>query len=184
MTDTPAICFASELITAYPEAKVVLVERGVESWYRSFEGIINSYYMRINDIMEMLDPQLIGPTARLFAYVFRDRKGFFRTRSKQELQQNAKLVYREHYAHVRAITPKEKLLNFQLKEGWGPLREFLGKDVPGVPFPRLHEGDTLRERVREFQVRGMLNVVRNLMVGIWSIVVGWVAVVWALRKGG
>lgn len=44
--------------------------------------------------------------------------------------------------------------------------------------------DTLRVRVRDFQVRGMLNVVRNLMVGIWSIVVGWVAVVWALRKGG
>ncbi|KAL2057396.1 hypothetical protein ABVK25_002449 [Lepraria finkii] len=141
---------SGHLITAYPEAKVVLVERDVESWYRSFEGIINSYYMRINDIMEMLDPQLIGPTARLFAYVFRDRKGFSRTRRKQELQQNAKLVYREHYAHVRAITPKEKLLNFQLKEGWGPLREFLGKDVPGVPFPRLHGGDTLRD----FQVRG------------------------------
>ena len=140
--------------------------------------------MRINDIMEVLDPQLIGPTARLFAYVFRDRKGFFRAGSKQELQQNAKVVYREHYAHVRAITPKERLLNFQLKEGWGPLCEFLGKDVPGVPFPRLHEGDALRERVRGFQVRGMLNVVRNLMVGILSIVVGWVAVVWALRRGG
>ena len=74
-------------MTAYPEAKVVLVERDIESWYRSLEGIINSYYMRINDIMEVLDPQLIGPSARLFAYVFRDRKGFFRAGSKQELQQ-------------------------------------------------------------------------------------------------
>ena len=162
----------------------MLVERDIESWYRSFEGIIDSYFMRINDIMEVLDPQLIGPTARLFAYVFRDRKGFFRAGSKRELQQNAKVVYREHYAHVRAITPKERLLNFQLKEGWGPLCEFLGKDVPRVPFPRLHEGDALRERVREFQVRGVLNVVRNLMVGILSIVVGWVAVVWAFRRGG
>jgi hypothetical protein len=35
-SDTPAIAFAKELIEAYPEAKVVLVEREIESWYQSF----------------------------------------------------------------------------------------------------------------------------------------------------
>lgn len=34
-SDTPAIAFAEDLIKAYPEAKVVLVERDIESWYES-----------------------------------------------------------------------------------------------------------------------------------------------------
>ncbi|KAI1500707.1 hypothetical protein F5X99DRAFT_409782 [Biscogniauxia marginata] len=35
-SDTPAIAFSKELIEEYPEAKVVLVERKIESWYNSF----------------------------------------------------------------------------------------------------------------------------------------------------
>jgi hypothetical protein len=35
-SDTPAIAFAEELIEAYPEAKVVLVERDIDSWYDSY----------------------------------------------------------------------------------------------------------------------------------------------------
>jgi len=42
-SDTPAIAFAEDLIEAYPEAKVVLVERDVDSWYESFmTGVIKS----------------------------------------------------------------------------------------------------------------------------------------------
>lgn len=33
VTDAPAICFAAELIAAYPEAKVILTNRDIDSWY-------------------------------------------------------------------------------------------------------------------------------------------------------
>jgi hypothetical protein len=184
VTDSPAVCFADELIAAYPEAKVVLVERDIESWYRSFQEIIDGYYTRINDILPILDPQLLGPANRLFAYVFRDRKGFFRATNKQELRDNARIVYKEHYAHVRAITPKERLLNFQLKEGWEPLCEFLGKEIPEVPFPKLHEQGALKKRIWGFRIKGMMNVVRSLMVGVLSFVLAWFAIAWAWRRGG
>lgn len=184
VTDAPAACFADELIAAYPEAKVVLVERDIESWYRSFQVIIDNYYARFNTILAILEPQFIGPFFGLFAYILRDRKGFFRAGNKQELQDNARLIYKEHNAHVRAITPKERLLNFQLKEGWGPLCEFLGKEIPEVPFPRLHEQGALQEAVRGFQIKGMMNVARSLMVGVLSFVVAWFAIAWAWRRGG
>ncbi len=35
-SDTPAIAFAEEVVQAYPEAKVILVERDIESWYESW----------------------------------------------------------------------------------------------------------------------------------------------------
>jgi hypothetical protein len=34
--DAPAICCAKELIGGYPEAKVIIVQRGIESWFKSF----------------------------------------------------------------------------------------------------------------------------------------------------
>ncbi|KAL2042336.1 hypothetical protein N7G274_004825 [Stereocaulon virgatum] len=184
VTDVPAICFADELIAAYPEAKVVLVERDIESWYRSFQEVIDNYSTRTTSILAILDPQLMRPSSRLFAYVFQDRKGFFRAGNNQELRDNARSVYKEHYAHVRAITPKERLLDFQLKGGWGPLCEFLGKEIPEVPFPKLHEQGALKEAIRRMQIRGVMNVARNLMVCMLSFVVAWFAIASAWRRGG
>lgn len=34
VSDIPALCFAEELIAAYPEAKVILTVRDVDSWYQ------------------------------------------------------------------------------------------------------------------------------------------------------
>ncbi|KAF6232581.1 hypothetical protein HO173_009249 [Letharia columbiana] len=181
VTDSPAICFAEELIKAYPEAKVVLVERNIESWYQSFDGMIQEMYNPMIHVLRLLDPQVLGPTATMFNYVYKDRRGFCRTDNKDELQHTARTLYREHYAHVRRVCPKDRLLDFRLEDGWGPLCEFLGKEKPDVPFPRLNEGAALAERFKEFQKRSMLLVLRNLtLVGVSAWVV-LLAVGWARR---
>lgn len=33
-------------------------------------------------------------------------------------------------------------LEFKAEDGWGPLCEFLGKDIPGTDFPKLNEKKT------------------------------------------
>lgn len=48
-------------------------------------------------------------------------------------------TYTDHYAHVRSKVPPERLLNFQVKEGWAPLCDFLGKEAPDEPFPRVND---------------------------------------------
>lgn len=178
VTDAPAICFAEELIKAYPEAKVVLVERDIERWYTSFEVMIREMYNPIVNVLRILDPQILGPVATMFYYVYKDRQGFCRTDNKEELQATARTLYREHYAHVRRCCPEERLLNFRLEDGWGPLCEFLGKEEPGVPFPRLNEGAALAEKFKEFNKRSGLLVVRNLALVSVSIVVGLFAMGW------
>ena len=184
VTDSPCICFAEDLINAYPDAKVVLVERDVDAWYQSFQGLIDEYYLPIHRILQYLDPKLIGPAARMFAYVFKDKQGFYRADSKKELQQNAKTIYKEHYELVRRVCPKERLLEFDLKDGWGPLCGFLGKEEPEVPFPRLNERGSLAERSKEFQKAGLLNVLRNLSwilisAGVALFAVGWTRQRWS-----
>ena len=41
---------------------------------------------------------------------------------------------------VRQTVPAEKLLEFDVRQGWGPLCEFLGiKEVPEEPFPHIND---------------------------------------------
>ena len=122
----------------------------------------------------------MGRTAGMFNYVFRDKKGFYRAQTKEELQKNAKIIYREQYQLVRRVCPKERLLEFDLKEGWGPLCEFLGKKRPGpdVPFPRLNERGSLVGGSRDFQKKSMSNVLRSLgyivaLLGVVLLAVAW-----------
>ena len=181
VTDSPAICFAEELIASYPEAKVLLVDRDLESWYKSFSILIREMYNPIIGILRILDPQLLGPIATMYFYVYRDRKGFCQTDDKESLLHSARRLYRGHYEQVRQACPKDRLLNYRLEDGWGPLCEFLGKEKPGVPFPRLNEGAALAEKFNEFNRRSLRLVVRNLALVAVSIWVGLLAVWWARR---
>ena len=47
-------------------------------------------------------------------------------------------VFREHIAEVQSEVPADRLLTLDLREGWGPLCDFLGVEKPGIPFPRTN----------------------------------------------
>jgi len=46
--------------------------------------------------------------------------------------------YVAYISTVQDAIPAEQLLTFNVKQGWAPLCEFLGTDVPDVPFPHVH----------------------------------------------
>lgn len=181
VTDSPAICFVDELIEAYPEAKVVLVERDLESWHRSFEDMIQGIYSPVSDVLRILDPQLLRPLNNVYRYVYRDPQGFCRTDDKEELRNTARTLYRAHYEHVRRACPKDRLLEFGLTDGWDPLCEFLGKEKPDAPFPRVNEGAALAGKFKEVQKRSLLLILRNVTLGIVSVLMALFAVAWARR---
>ena len=43
--------------------------------------------------------------------------------------------------------PPERLLVFNVAEGWEPLCRFLGVPVPETPFPRVNSTDEFRENM-------------------------------------
>ena len=53
--------------------------------------------------------------------------------------------YEAHNAQVQATVPPERLLVFNVKQGWAPLCEFLGKEVPDEPFPFVNETEDLNK---------------------------------------
>jgi hypothetical protein len=48
-------------------------------------------------------------------------------------------VFRDHIEEVKRVVPSDRLLVFQVSEGWVPLCAFLGVPVPDEPFPRVND---------------------------------------------
>ena len=57
----------------------------------------------------------------------------------------------------------ESFLEFNVKEGWGPLCTFLGKEEPGTPFPRVNDTKELRSRFRVLYVLMSIGAVGNAL---------------------
>ncbi len=55
---------------------------------------------------------------------------------------NREVLRQTYVDYVEKVTnsiPSDRLLTFNVKEGWGPLCEFLGEPIPeGIPFPHVH----------------------------------------------
>ena len=47
-------------------------------------------------------------------------------------------IFRRHTEEVINTISPERLLIYEVREGWAPLCEFLGKPVPREPFPRIN----------------------------------------------
>jgi hypothetical protein len=167
VTDSPSNAFAADLILAYPLAKVVLVEREVESWYQSFDkNVISSFSAPLTRLLVLLEPTFIGKQGRIGEVLMRGQWG---AGSFAAWRGNAKERYLEHNKEVKKMVDKERLLVYKLGSGWEPLCQFLGREVPqGVAFPRVNETEELKERVF---LALMLGVRR--MVGRWVRVLGW-----------
>ena len=57
-----------------------------------------------------------------------------------------KETLKQHQAYVQSHVPPEKLLIMDIKDGWKPLCEFLGKPVPNQPMPHANEAKSM-ERI-------------------------------------
>lgn len=58
-------------------------------------------------------------------------------------------VYADHVAEVRTTVPAERLLEFDPAQGWEPLCDFLGVEVPETPFPLLNTTAAFRRQLAD-----------------------------------
>ncbi len=56
-----------------------------------------------------------------------------------EDRDHAIAVFNEHIAEVKRTVPKERLLIFSVREGWGPLCDFLELPIPEGNFPHIND---------------------------------------------
>lgn len=130
--DWPVSHFYRELAEFYPEAKVILTWREPERWYQSA-------IQTIFQVMQMPPPQG-GPAfehARMVRRVVLERTFGGRVDDRD----HAIAVYTRHAEEVKRAIPPERLLVYEVAEGWEPLCRFLDRPLPDAPFPKVNSSD-------------------------------------------
>lgn len=129
--DYPACCFWKELADYYPEAKIILTVRDANSWFESTnETILASKFsafiknspwgeMVAKTIWDTLDHRM-------------DDKEFMVSYFERRNQE------------IIDAFPANRLLVYQIKEGWEPLCKFLEVPLPDTEFPRINSRDETR----------------------------------------
>ncbi|KAI9155713.1 hypothetical protein HJFPF1_08302 [Paramyrothecium foliicola] len=147
VTDIAAV-FAEELIEAYPEAKVVIVERDVDKWFESFDRqILVPVWSVLGEFLNYFVLPLLGD--RGLQATRKIVLGHWNSRNVHEVRANARDGYKAYYNRIRQIVPQDKRLEYKLGDGWEPLCKFLGKDIPDVSFPWVNDGQAHTQKQQE-----------------------------------
>jgi hypothetical protein len=137
--DWPSARFWREIANHFADAKVLLSVRSVESWFKSVHSTIYPSMMKRKD-----DPPGVNLDRRNMAFEIVVNQTFD---GRLEDKAHALGVYGAHIAEVqRAIAP-ERLLTFDVAEGWEPLCAFLEVPVPDGPFPRTNSTEEFQKRI-------------------------------------
>ena len=96
---------------------------------------------------------------------------FFDTMFRGDFPNQGKAVFLEHYAQVRELTPPGNLLEYDIREGWGPLCRFLDTPIPTeIPFPNVHDVGTFRTRSRRRNLKQTLHFLSRALPAATAMV--------------
>jgi hypothetical protein len=130
--DMPASLFYGQLAARYPHAKVILTVRDPGDWYRSTQQLGQLLHSRAppdtsRQSLELDERMLSGVFGEYLAqaYAFRD-------------YDSATDAFKHYNAQVQRSIAPERLLVFDVKQGWRALCEFLAVPIPGTPFPHAN----------------------------------------------
>ncbi|GAA2214491.1 sulfotransferase family protein [Nonomuraea monospora] len=150
--DWPASFFWRELADAYPEAKVILTVRDPHAWLASMQALIANGPARLQ--ADRLAPEMaplvenMNTTRPLLERMIREGLGSDRAFGEPLDEKDSLLAFERHVATVKESLPPERLLVFDVREGWEPLCRFLGVDVPdGEPFPHLNDSQVMEQSI-------------------------------------
>lgn len=179
LSDHPCLTFTDELLEAYPDAKVILTVRdNVNVWHESVMETIWPFVEKfiLKDVSVwrriwrlFLDPDPFLKMSRLFHL---NPEGMY-----HEFPTQGKRFYQQHNDKIRTVVLNERLLEFNVKQGWEPLCKFLEVDTPDWEFPRVNERDAFVANQEKYGAAMNFVVVKNILklvgtfmaagVGLW-----------------
>ena len=138
--DMPTSLYYRRLSLAYPQTKIILTVRDAASWYRSAVATV----WAAAPLGQAGAPGAAERTARVKAATIREVGFDILEDPRNEPLTTA--LFDRYSAQVKRDIPPERLLIFDVGNGWEPLCAFLGVPVPQTPFPR-------ENAAAEFQTR-------------------------------
>jgi len=164
--DVPGNLYWEQLYHALgPDAKVILTVRDSdEIWFNSLHDFVSRSFAKFGFLSTIgtwaaylgaFGPEIKGVT-RVSMASFRILFGLDIYFEHKELSRRfksgkdiMKQKYRAHIEYVKSVVPKDRLLIWNVKEGWEPLCKFLEHEIPDCPVPRENMKAELIDKYRE-----------------------------------
>ena len=142
--DWPACTFWEQISAAFPDAPVLLSVRDPEKWYESCKKSIHA------SAQAAAKGELKGGSVQVSQEALKMINtliwhGTFEGRFDDK--DFAIDLFNRHNEDVKSKVPADKLLVYEITEGWEPLCEFLDVPVPDAPMPHLNDTAAFREMV-------------------------------------
>ena len=131
--DWPGAAVWRETSIAFPDAKVLHTERPEDEWWNSFSVSIGKFFA--------LRPNI--PLPPHIAAIFVTMADWFVKNTFDDIADRACAIaaYRRNNEEVRDTIAADRLLVFDVADGWGPLCRFLETPEPDAPFPHRNPRD-------------------------------------------
>jgi len=129
--DYPGCTFWEELAEHYPDARIILTVRDPVRWFDSVTETIMSQ-MLVN-----------GTKGSPFGELMQ-RVVFDTVENRMQDKDYMVAYFEKRNADIIASAPAERFLLYRVRDGWGPLCEFLGLPVPDDEFPHINSREETR----------------------------------------
>jgi len=151
MTEFPTCYYYKEMMALYSKAKFVLTTRDPDRWYNSAKetifvamcpkfpaSIMYSISPVLNAWREMSQKLVVEG---LMKGKINDRAGAIRE-------------FLEWQEEIKRNIPADRLLIFDVKQGWAPLCKFLEVPVPDTPFPYVNDAAEFKQHTNSLTFQG------------------------------
>ncbi|HJR81332.1 MAG TPA: sulfotransferase [Anaerolineales bacterium] len=139
-TDWPVAAYYKDLMSVYPDSKVILTVRDPERWHISIMNTLYQLSRRFTRFTRII------PSAHQFLNAMEKAiwQGIFHNRLEDRT--HAIQVFKDHIEEVKRVVPANRLLIFEARHGWEPLCAFLNVPVPvNKPYPHENDGRKIRQ---------------------------------------
>jgi len=139
--DYPTAAYWKQVADHYPDAKVLHTVRDPDKWFDSTQATIFAQRgpASSSDGVSSLQDRFFGS---------------FMGPMRAHLHDRAFMTdhFRRHTEAVKATIAPERLLVYEVGEGWDRLCKFLGVPVPDEPYPSENSTAEFQDRVKRMQV--------------------------------
>ena len=172
-TADSSLCqFVPELLELYPDAVVICTVRDPEAWARSMGELASASLQNLLALVLFWVPCL-RYFPRWVKVLQAGRWGELYTRPGEQPSYGQR-TWERHIEYLQRSVPKDRLIFYNVKDGWDPLCKVLDVPVPkDVAFPRMNDSDAMDKFAKKQMASGLLRWTMVVMVGATVIGTGW-----------
>ena len=182
--DFPAARFYKRILEAYPNAKIILTVRSnAEQWYESYRDSVYAIHVERQRWPghKWTFGSLMGFKCLVSSYSCNSIPSGFKYSMHDAVargQESAMDFYNKWLEDVRKTVPKHQLLEFNVKEGWNPLCQFLGVPVPKEGFPHVNDRHFFAIRIAEAKEKR-----KKILIKMFALALALISIMSALFIG-